>query len=420
MTKISKSIAIGMACAVLAAGISTDAEGAKRKSSRPASGPGALELLEQADAAYMVYDLDEASRLVSQARAKAGKNGEVRDRATDLSRRIANAQNYMDRVERLVVLDSINAPRADVLKLLQLPASAGRLTDGKPAGIDTRYLFTNENGDFRAWAMPDSLGNMTIAESVRLTDGKWQEPYLLPELGKDGNDAAYPFMMSDGLTMYYALDDPEGMGGYDLMVATRESADGDFLQPQNLGMPYNSPYDDYLLAIDELNGVGWLVTDRNQLGDDVTIYLYKVNDMRRNYDPDETEDLSDRAMLYDWKATQEPDADYSELLATVHAIDPEATARKVEFILPMDDEVVYTQYDDFKSHKAASMMQTYMKEKQDYEQLCSTIDDLRHKFHKNHDTASRNMLVKLEAEQERSRTALKKRLSEVYQAERGL
>ncbi len=59
-----------------------------------------------------------------------------------------------------------------------------------------------------------------------------------------------PFFMSDGVTLYYANDGDESIGGYDIFIS-RKGEDG-FLQPQNIGMPYNSPYDDYMLAIDEV------------------------------------------------------------------------------------------------------------------------------------------------------------------------
>ena len=91
------------------------------------------------------------------------------------------------------------------------------------------------------------------------------------------------------------------------MVATRDAADGEFLQPQNLGMPYNSPFDDYLLAVDELNGVGWWATDRKQLGDSLTVFLFKVNDLRRNYSP-EDENLTAFARVDDIILTQIPTA----------------------------------------------------------------------------------------------------------------
>ena len=91
-------------------------------------------------------------------------------------------------------------------------------------------------------------------------------------------------MMSDGITLYYANDGDNTLGGYDIFM-TRKGDDGRFLQPQNIGMPYNSPYDDYMLAIDEVTGAGWWATDRNQIPDSVTIYVFVPNDEGRTILP---------------------------------------------------------------------------------------------------------------------------------------
>ena len=118
--------------------------------------------------------------------------------------------------------------------------------------------------------------------------------------------------MSDGVTLYYANNGENSIGGYDIFISR---FDGEkFLQPQNIGMPYNSPYDDYLLAIDEETGIGWWATDRNQLGDYITIYKFIPQELRVNY-PVDTENLAGLAKLTDYKRTWEKGKDYSALIA---------------------------------------------------------------------------------------------------------
>ena len=34
--------------------------------------------------------------------------------------------------------------------------------------------------------------------------------------------------------------------------------------PENVGMPFNSPYNDYMYVIDEFNDLGWFASDRYQ------------------------------------------------------------------------------------------------------------------------------------------------------------
>ena len=52
-------------------------------------------------------------------------------------------------------------------------------------------------------------------------------------------------MLSDGLTLYFAAQGPESIGGYDIFMTTYDAAEGRFLKPENIGMPFNSTANDY-------------------------------------------------------------------------------------------------------------------------------------------------------------------------------
>ena len=49
--------------------------------------------------------------------------------------------------------------------------------------------------------------------------------------------------MADGVTIYYASDG-EGLGGYDIFVTRYNTNTDTYLVPENVGMPFNSPYND--------------------------------------------------------------------------------------------------------------------------------------------------------------------------------
>lgn len=383
------------------------------------------ENIERAREAYRNYEFDRAEELLQPAKVRKGRrtvSEPMTEEGTEMLDCVSRARNFMERVERIEILDSVTVPLEGFFKAYKLPQSAGTLSDGSELPVpndNVEYVFTNEGGDYQIWSEPDSVGRMTLMESSRLTDGTWSTPQALPELNIDGRDAIYPFMMADGFTLYYTLDDPEGIGAYDIMVVTRDQTDGSFMQPQNLGMPYNSPADDYLLAIDEQNGVGWFATRRTETEDNdlVTIYLYKVNDLRRNYDPDD-ENLADLALLRDWRQTQDPEADYSELIATVQAIDPSVRKRPAEFHLPMDGGVIYEHFDDFNSNGAATLMKKYLSQKNKLEKLEDQLENMRRSYHDSPTESVARQIRQLETQVEKDRKDVKRQLSEVYRSER--
>lgn len=376
----------------------------------------AAELLEQGHDAYLDYRFEEASKYYSQAKKKAKKN----DSQFDLSyskylHQLNEAENYLNRIEKLIIIDSISVPRQNFFKYYRIPSSAGKLGESSDLPFSDKsvnYVFSNENNDYKLWAEPDSLGRMQIMESSFLTDGKWSEPSSL-NLTEGGGDAIYPFLMADGVTLYYADNGENSIGGYDIMVATRDAADGSFLQPSNIGFPYNSPYDDYLLAIDELNGVGWWATDRNQLGDDITIYVFLVNDLRENYSPDE-EDLIQFARIEDYIATQPEDSDYRELLSVIQNIEPSKTIKKPEFTLPSSNGKIFYLYEDLPDNKSRSAMKRYMEAKAELDKDEMELQSIRKRYHDYPSDSLGSRIRKEESAIENKRKYVENLLNEVY------
>lgn len=62
---------------------------------------------------------------------------------------------------------------------------------------------------------------MQLYSRIRLLDG-WSEPEPLMSLNEQGN-VNYPFLMSDGITLYYASDGEGSLGGYDIFVTRYDS-----------------------------------------------------------------------------------------------------------------------------------------------------------------------------------------------------
>ncbi|MDE7403001.1 MAG: hypothetical protein K2M87_06285 [Muribaculaceae bacterium] len=386
----------------------------------PVAAQTAAELLSKGHEAYMNYDFAEASKLYAQAKRKIKKgDSETSEQLSARERELTQARNFLERVEKIQIIDSITVPREAFFKAYRLPQSAGSLkgADALPPGApqNSDYVFTNEGGDYKLWAAPDTTGYMHLVESTLLTDGTWSPATPLDEDLSEDADAIYPFMMSDGVTLYYAENGANSIGGYDIMVATRDATDGSFLQPSNLGFPYNSPYDDYLLAIDELNGVGWWATDRNNLGDLITIYVFIPNELRQNYNEDDG-DLTDLARISDYIATQPEDADYDELLATIRQINPNAKVKKEQFRFPAPGGVIYTRYDELPSAQAQRAMQEYQKALSDYNNAANELEEMRLEFVKRRTRVVESTIMRLEKTQEDARGRLKTLRNAVYSA----
>lgn len=389
----------------------------------PAHAQSADELLAEGREAFLEYRFDDASRLYAQAKKKAKRTDEFfADKYDSYQRQLTDAENFLGRVEKIAVIDSITVPRQDFFRSYRLPVSAGSLggAESLPARAGrpdraTDYVFTSEQEDYKMWAQPDTTGYMQIVESTLLTDGTWSEPLSISDGLSEDCDAIYPFMMADGVTLYYAENGENSIGGYDIMVASRDAADGSFLQPSNLGFPYNSPYDDYLLAIDELNGVGWWATDRNQLDDELTIYVFVTNDLRTNY-PADAENLTDLAKISDYLATQPEDADYDELLATIRNIDPEARAKKTDFYFMTSKGRIFHRYDELPDAASRAAMKRYLSATSELEKSEKSLLDMRQEYARSRSSALGSRIREEEMRIEQTRAEAKKLRSEIHKA----
>lgn len=388
------------------------------------------DLLSDGRSAFMNYDFELASELYDKYEKTLKKSPNVAGAELLEKYRIQLeiAENSLDNVQKIEIIERIDVPASEFFKYVKLPANGGKLLDPNVSLLKNRrnlsdFAFSTESGDVMMWSENDDDNREVIMESERLMDGSWEMPVNVGDILNDGGNARNPFLLTDGLTLYYSSDGEGSMGGYDLFVATRESGSGEFRQPMGLGYPFNSPYNEYMLAIDEDNGIGWWVTDRNCLDDKLSIYIFKTNEVRRNYNPDDEDDIISLARINDIGITQNSDTDYSKILKD---IDKRNAQNKLisepEFIFPMEGGRIAKSLSDFRNNAAKRSMQQYLQAIEEHANLEKKLTDLRMKYHntdkkKSTATALRNQILELEKQRDWQSDRLKKMRNTIIKAE---
>ncbi len=372
--------------------------------------------------AYLNYEFDNAATLYgkySDLKKRAKK--EVSEDAVKFKEELAQARSFLERVEDLVVIDSISVDSSEFFSRYRLPASGGHFLDfdhvpeGVELGDAIEPVFSNEWGDKLMWAATDTVsGYLTIHTADKLADGSWHQ-YSSPELSESG-DAAFPYLLADGQTLYLAVKDDSSMGGYDLAVSSRTPATGEYRAPQNLGMPYNSPANDYLLAIDEENSIGWFATDRNNDPDGrATIYVFLKRELRKNIDED-ADDLISRARITDYKASWEEDGDYSAAFAAIANNQVAAAAENYDFYFPISSGRILTHWADLKSSEGRTAMKEYLYLTEKLDESQKSQKSLRMRYSKG-DRQVRDSIMRAEQEVEQQRDKLKSVRNRIFKAE---
>lgn len=260
-----------------------------------------------------------------------------------------------EHTEDVVIIDSMQVDKADFFTHYRLGAESGRIQHSEELGI----YFENQAGDYRL-----TTDGSRFYDCHRF-QGKWEEAHPLPGIGTEDFELTYPFMRSDGETIYFACDSTPGMGGFDIYRTSYNSEDGTYYMPERLGMPFNSPYNDYMMAIDETHQVGWWATDRSAPAGQVTIYLFLLES-----DPEYLDEPTiSRARIDDIRESWREEEGYAELLREVMEAPQTPVIEVPKLHIVINDDKVYASVDDFRNPSARA---AYL----EYEQLAEKLKTL--------------------------------------------
>ena len=134
--------------------------------------------------------------------------------------------------ERVVFVDSFKVGRQQVLASLRLSRGAGQIVNMKTEASNLRVQpaelgtagYINELKDRIVFAAADSAhDNVLLHEAYRSGNG-WGRAVPLEGMQDGATCQDFPFLMPDGVTLYYAAQGEGSLGGYDIFV-TRYNAD---------------------------------------------------------------------------------------------------------------------------------------------------------------------------------------------------
>ena len=335
--------------ALLCTGLATSAQ--KRKNEQQALPDITLQ------EAMTQYRFSEAEEILNQQIADMRRrNVDVTAKEEEL-RAVLRAKNRMQATERICFVDSVVCDRADMLKHIHLSGECGKVDTyasyfgKKDGGLSTVYL--SQFADKVIFARKDAKGHLRLYASL-LAGNEWSQPEPLADagLGEHGDvEQNYPFMLNDGTTLYYAAKGEESMGGYDIFMTRYDADENRFLAPENIGMPFNSPANDFLYCVDEFNHVGYFVTDRRMPQGKVCVYTFIPNQTRRIYNMQELGEkrISALARLHSIAQTWDNKEAVQQARRRVQSIrnaSPGKENGQEAFTLVIDDELTITSLHD--------------------------------------------------------------------------
>jgi hypothetical protein len=268
---------------------------------------------------------------------------------------VEKRKRMKEKTEDIQVIDSMVVDKDQILSAYFLSEDCGALetyrTHFQTSERAPSTVYIKPKGDQAYYARPSRNGRYALYTHSLLMDTWTDEKAIFPSDTAANN---YPFVLGDGLTLYFASEGNGSIGGYDLFVTRYNINSNAYLAPEQMGMPFNSTANDYLMVIDEAKGVGWFVSDRNQPEGKACIYLFIPDESRRRIGGSEDDEwLRKRAMLSSIKDTWVSGQNYAELIRLAQT-DASSTQKKVEkdFEFVINDRITYHTWSEFRSAEA--------------------------------------------------------------------
>ena len=295
-------------------------------------------------------------------------------------------EDMLSSTAQVMFIDSVVTDRSDCLSKIPLNKQAGIVTTydkmWKTAGQPNAYVYMNEFENKAIFSKQDEKGHFALYSSDKLNDA-WSLPKKITDLSSDFEDINYPYMMSDGVTLYFAAKNKNSLGGYDIYVTMYDTDSARFYKPENIGLPYNSKSDDLFYIVDDFNNIGWLVTDRNQPKGKVCVYTFVPTNSRQAYDEDNVGDKKLRALatIHSIKDTWTDKAKLQSAKARLQSLQKTHQAldnNTIFFVI--NDNVIYTALTDFKSAENRKAYSQLVNMRDDSKKLLDLLNVNRQKY----------------------------------------
>ena len=143
---------------------------------------------------------------------------------------------------KVMFIDSVVVDKNGFLSQIPLSKEAGSISTyeaffDRPSQV-LLGVFQNEFGDRCYYADGDTLA--TALYSIDRLGNQWSKPRELTEFGRDYEMPNFPFLQTDGITLFFAAQGEHSLGGYDVFMTRYDTDEGRFYRPENYGLPFNS------------------------------------------------------------------------------------------------------------------------------------------------------------------------------------
>ncbi len=330
-----------------------------------------------------------STTMSAQTKAKATAKKRPANTANVMSAKTKAIYNDMlENTQRIFFVDSMVIDKDSVLNAIYLPTTYGKYIKYddffNTTGNDGAYVYVNgfQNKCFYTELGTDSISRLFTRDRI---GGKWGDPHEIDELNSKFKDISYPFMSSDGVTLYFSGISDDGLGKRDIYLSKYDADEGKFLNAENIGLPFNSQADDFIFVEADADSLAWFATTRRQTDGKACVYTFVPPATRTNYDADEMPEsrLHNYAAITRIRETWPTPEIRQQMMQHIERVKERlgknAESRRMAFVV--NDETTYHDISQFASAETRNLYQQIVRMQESTEKLADDIEAARKKYH---------------------------------------
>ena len=244
----------------------------------PDARPSPEQLIQRGDSLHRSYHFQEALGTYLSVSGAQLDEGARRQ----LDRKIAASQNGLNMTDFCAsphVVARQRFSRKDFFLFYPLKPQSWHAAPNPLDSLEGFPLYHQKDDDVIYFSAVDKAGTRSIFITEDL-DSLWRAPRLAGEAVTSMGSEIFPMLSADGKVLYFASDGLYGMGGYDLYAATWDEQTHAWGTPVNLGFPFSSPGDDFLLMDTEDGKYTLFASNRDCSKDSVYVYVLEYEKVR--------------------------------------------------------------------------------------------------------------------------------------------
>lgn len=219
--------------------------------------------LRKADSLHLAYSFEEALGLYLSV-------GEE-----EKARAAQNALNMTEFCAAPHVVARQRLSRKDFFLFYPLKPQGWRPSPNPLDSLGGYPTYAPKGADAILYSARDRAGTRSLFVTEDL-DSLWRAPRLLGESLLSTGSEIFPMLSPDGKTLYFASDGLYGMGGFDLYASAWDEETASWGDPVNMGFPYSSPGDDFLLMDTDDGQYTLFASNRDCSPDSVYVYVLET------------------------------------------------------------------------------------------------------------------------------------------------